>query len=417
MATEPYTLTARWLFPVDQPPLARGTLTVEGDRIVAVEKAGTRAADIDLGNVAILPGFTNAHTHLDLSDAVGKCPPTPDFTEWLRAVIAHRRQQSPADVAKAIQTGLEQCLRYGTTLVGDISAGGASWELVSKAPLRTVVFFELIGLTEERAKQSFEETEQCIGRSKPAENCTWAVSPHAPYSVRKSILEEIACWRLESGWNAHIVPVAMHIAESQAELELLEKRAGSFVEFLKELGAWDPAGLVPNIESIFEELKRHSGTYRSNLFIHGNYLAPAKLPGTLVYCPRTHAAFGHPPHPFRQFMKKGTCVALGTDSLASNPDLDVLAEARFVHERFPDLPCESLLRMATWYGAWALGREAITGSLEEKKSADFVLLPLPDDEAADPHDLILKSKLPISATVFRGKLAYSMDPHLPLPQA
>src|SRR5262245_6847922 len=74
MATDSYPLTARWLFPVDQPPLARGTLTIEGDRISAVEKAGVRTAEIDLGNVAILPGFTNAHTHLDLSDALGKCP-------------------------------------------------------------------------------------------------------------------------------------------------------------------------------------------------------------------------------------------------------------------------------------------------------------------------------------------------------
>src|SRR5437870_501988 len=100
------TLTARWLFPVDQPPLARGTITIHDDKIVAVEKAGTRTADIDLGNAAILPGFTNAHTHLDLSDALGRCPPIPDFTEWLRRVIAHRRSQTPQDAAKAIEIGL-----------------------------------------------------------------------------------------------------------------------------------------------------------------------------------------------------------------------------------------------------------------------------------------------------------------------
>src|SRR5262245_53464885 len=106
MGSEPYTLTARWIFPVDQPPLARGTITIQGERILDVDKAGTRTADVDLGNVAILPGLVNAHTHLDLSDALGRCPPTPDFTAWLRAVIDHRRRQTTEDVARAINTGL-----------------------------------------------------------------------------------------------------------------------------------------------------------------------------------------------------------------------------------------------------------------------------------------------------------------------
>src|SRR5438094_559192 len=97
---EAWTLTARWVLPVDQPPLARATVTICNDQIVAVERAGERAADLDLGNVAILPGLVNAHTHLDLSDALGKCPPSADFCAWLRAVIAHRRQQTPEDVTR-----------------------------------------------------------------------------------------------------------------------------------------------------------------------------------------------------------------------------------------------------------------------------------------------------------------------------
>src|SRR5580693_405091 len=107
---DPFTLTARWILPVAQPPLARGTITIQDETILAIDKAGARAADIDFGNVAILPGFVNAHTHLDLSDALGQCPPTPDFTAWLRAVIAHRSRQTPEEVARAIDTGLLQCL-------------------------------------------------------------------------------------------------------------------------------------------------------------------------------------------------------------------------------------------------------------------------------------------------------------------
>jgi cytosine/adenosine deaminase-related metal-dependent hydrolase len=109
---------------------------------------------------------------------------------------------------------------------------------------------------------------------------------------------------------------------------------------------------------------------------------------TVVYCPRTHAAFGHPPHPFREFLKRGVRVALGTDSLASNPDLDVLAEARFIRERYPDFPGDQLLRMATLAGAEGLGWADKTGSLTPGKSADLVAVPLPDRGEGDPHELI-----------------------------
>src|SRR5205085_8085675 len=109
------------------------------------------------------------------------------------------------------------------------------------------------------------------------------------------------------------------------------------------------------------------------LLIHANYLrteTPIDERATIVYCPRTHAAFGHPPHPFREFLARGVRVALGTDSLASNPDLDLLAEARFVHARHPDVPGATLLRMATLNGAEALSFADVTGSLIPGKSAD-----------------------------------------------
>src|SRR5262245_7189288 len=94
------TLTARWVFPVAGPPLPRGVVTVEGDRLAAVGPAGSRTADRDFGNAAIIPGLVNAHTHLDLSGAHGKIPPTsPDrFTDWLRGVIAYRRQRTADEV-------------------------------------------------------------------------------------------------------------------------------------------------------------------------------------------------------------------------------------------------------------------------------------------------------------------------------
>src|SRR5262249_34938148 len=108
-----WSLTARWIVPVDSPALPGGTVTVEGDRIVAVEPHGRRTADVDLGNAAVIPGLVNAHMHLDLSSFATPIPFDGDFTNWLRAVIAHRRTQTPEQVMTAVRAGLDESLRYG----------------------------------------------------------------------------------------------------------------------------------------------------------------------------------------------------------------------------------------------------------------------------------------------------------------
>jgi cytosine/adenosine deaminase-related metal-dependent hydrolase len=382
------TYAARWIFPIDAPPLDRGTITICADRIGAVQPHGTRKPDVDLGNVAILPGFVNAHTHLDLSGARGLCPPTADFTQWLRQVIAFRRTRAPEQVQGDIAAGLAECLHFGATTIGDISAGCGSWDLIGHARCRARVFFELIGLSDERAHQSWRDLEHWWMKHPSMQECFTGLSPHAPYSVRRTIYEKLDA--------ATSLPFATHLAETTAELELLRDRTGPFVDFLKELNVWDPTGLVADPLEVIRLLPR-------GIFVHGNYLEPTTsfLPRqTLVVCPRTHAAFDHPHHPFPQMRVR---VALGTDSLASNPDLDILAEARFLRRHYPEVAPATLLRMLTLNGAEALGFDAITGSLTPGKSADLVVLPLPNDEPADPHDLVLDSALPVERVIFRGE--------------
>lgn len=386
---EQKTYTARWIFPVTAPPLPHGTITIHGDRLVDVEAHAKHRADVDLGNVAILPGFVNAHTHLDLTGARGQCPLKGDFTQWLRRVIAFRRSRTPANVQADIAAGLAECLRYGTTLLGDISAGGASWPWLSQADCRSVVFHEMLGLSEERAKQSWHDVQDWLKQHSTCERCSAGVSPHAPYSVHSTQYSVL---------STEPLPIATHLAETQAELELLRHHTGSFIDFLKELNVWDPAGLVADPQDVVRMLPR-------GIFVHGNYLDPMTRftsRQSLVICPRTHAAFGHPHHPFPEMLKRGVRVALGADSLASNPDLDILAEARFLRRHYPEVEPATLVRMLTLSGAEALGYEAVTGSLTVGKSADLVVVPLPNDTRGDPHDLILDSNLAVQQVMFRG---------------
>lgn len=391
-----WTLRARWIFPVAYPPLADGLLTIAGERLVSVEPAGQRKADMDLGDVAILPGLVNAHTHLDLSGLRGQCPPCADFTHWLRQVIRHRRTRAPEQIEADVRAGLAESLRYGTTLLGDIAAGGASWPLLAEAPLRSVVFYELLGLTKERAEQSLHAARTWLETHPPTDRCRPGLTPHAPYSVRMELFVQTA----ERARQAQC-PLAVHLAESREELELLHRRSGPFVPFLKDLGVWDEGGLVPNPATIMELCNPSP----LKLFIHGNYLEFSdRFPphSTLVYCPRTHDAFGHIAHPFRQFLERGIRIALGTDSLASNPDLSILAEIRHLHERYPDVPGSVLLRMGTLSGAEALGWADETGSLEAGKSADLVVVPL-EGANGDPYERLLASALPPQRVLWRGQ--------------
>jgi aminodeoxyfutalosine deaminase len=390
----PWTLKARWVFPVEGPPLEGGTVTVDGARIYAVDAHAGQTPDVDLEDAAVLPGLVNAHTHLDLSGCRGQVTPTRDFTDWLRQVIRYRRSLSSEKATADVQAGISESVACGTTLVGDISGQGLSWAGLASAPLWGVVFYELLGLPRLQARQAWYEARSWWESHPATPTCRPGLSPHAPYSVRASLVRAVAAFA-----RRRQTPVAVHLAETAGELQLLTRHTGPFAEFLSELGVWDPTGLVCEPGDVVRQLA-------DALLIHANYLDPSVPipPGaTVVYCPRTHAAFGHTPHPFRQYLEAGVRVAVGTDSLASNPDLDVLAEVRFLHRHYPDVPGAALLRMATLAGAEALGRERQTGSLRPGKSADLVVLPVRPEPIADPHELIWQSLAPVRAVLWRGR--------------
>jgi cytosine/adenosine deaminase-related metal-dependent hydrolase len=384
-------LSARWIFPVASAPIEGGTVTIRGERIVDVSPRGRRAADVDLGNRALIPGLVNAHTHLDLSGLRGKVPPSPDFTGWLKKIIQHRLERTSEQMDADIQAGLAEALRYGTTSIADIAGQGSSWPQLQDAPCDSIVYRELLGLKADRAMIAWRDAQRWLDGRDENDRCRAGLSPHAPYSVNQALFRA-------AGLAGE--PLAIHLAETKEELELLTDRRGPFVEFLKEVGAWQEESLVPSIDWLLWRSERAP----SLLLAHGNFLPErTRLPAnaTVVYCPRTHAAFGHSPHPFQELQARGVRVALGTDSLASNPDLDLLAEAKWIHENRPDVRPDDLLRMATLDGAEALGYGAVTGSLEPGKSADMVVVPLRDEEG-DAHELLFTEPGRPRRTMWRG---------------
>jgi cytosine/adenosine deaminase-related metal-dependent hydrolase len=391
-----WAFTARWIIPVDSPPLEGGVVVVAGEIILDVVPRGKVRADVDLGNSAVLPGLVNAHTHLDLSGVSAPIPFTGNFSDWLRGVIAFRRARSPCNIEADIRKGLGESLARGVTLLGDVSATGESWNELRKSQVRAVVFREVLGLTKERAQPALASLREWVDGHRPVDHCHPGVSPHAPYSTRIDLYREAGQLARERG-----LPLMTHLAETQEEVELLAHRSGPLLTFLQDLGVWDEQGLVRD----FTEVIALSEPASRTLLVHANYLDPSRsLPphATVVFCPRTHAHFRHRPHPLGELLSRGVRVALGTDSLASNPDLDVLAEARFLGRALPDIDPMLILRMITLWGAEALGWEGVTGSLSSGKSADVAVVPLPDREG-EPHRLVLDSTAPVDRVLFRGE--------------
>lgn len=376
-------LKACWVLPVTSAPIRDGVIRIEGGRIVAVEQGRAGDDAQDLGPVAILPGLINAHTHLELSGfeaPLGR--PGISIVDWIRLVINSRRADS-YDATRAVHRGLEECEAAGVAAVGDIVQGDPG---PIEAPVATTTFLELIGPTQERTAEALRTASEYIraGQGRGAHQA--GLSPHAPYSVRPELLEGVCCLSSE-----HAVPVAFHLAESEEEMQLLEQGTGPFKELLKGLGSWEPT-VQHGRRRPLDFLRMLAGAQRA-LVIHGNYLneeeirfvAEQRGQMSVVYCPRTHAWFQHAAYPLDAMLAAGANIALGTDSRASSPDLNLLEEMRSAARRHSHVPQEKIVEMGTMGGATALGREAELGSLEPGKSASLAVIPLPVDRSDDPY--------------------------------
>lgn len=410
MRRDTLTVRARYILPVEGEPIKDGCLTIQGPRIGWIGPAVERSADLDLGNVAIVPGFVNAHTHLELSAIPEErtTSGTEDELSWLRRVIAHRQGASDATYRVTAAENLRASIEAGTTLLADSTTAGLSWGPIAGAPIRAVVFAEVIGLRRDRGLQTDAAAWEWLKTVRPeaqvAACSRVGLSPHAPYSTSGWLYHKAASSRL---------PLMTHLAEMPEELELLENRDGPMRDFLEEIDAWDeewePIGPRPS-----DYVRRGELRNADWLIAHGTYIdpedfwqlrpeaAPDNKRVAVAFCPRTHARFGHAPHPYRALLERGAIVCLGTDSLASADTLGVLDEMRFLHARDGSLSGELLLTMATLFGAWALRAETTTGSLKVGKSADLAVIALPDRDDDDPHSLLFDSDQPVVATMVEG---------------
>jgi len=416
----PYTLRARWVLPIEGQPIAGGAVTIRAGKIIAVESRPSRKVDADFPNAAILPGFVNAHTHLEFSDLAAPLgTPGMRFPDWIRLVVSRRRTRlaSLSSVERstqrlmAIEGGLRESLAASTTLLGEIASESWPWPCTPPAAacLAGVIFHESIGFKSEASAAELQSARRELEKPAPASSWSHGLSPHAPYTVHPELLREVIAISREQ----HI-PLAMHLAESPEELELLAAQTGPFRELLEAFGAWQEAVLRRGGTPL--DYLKLLAEADSALVIHGNYLSTeerqllADHRGrlTLVYCPRTHAYFRHKPYPLADLLREGVSLALGTDSRASNPDLSMLAELKFALRTHPQVSPSEILRLGTLAGAEALRQGELTGSLVPGKRADLAIVAI-DPAAPDPAEAILAEPSRVIAAIANGRSVWQED--------
>ena len=367
-------ISADWVVPVEGPPVADGAVLIDDDGLImAVGARADLGSDIHHVESVILPGFVDAHTHLEYDVYVGFGDGL-GFANWIGLHVQRKQRIDLADMEAIARAGVLNCLRSGITTVGDCSFSGAAATACAELGLHGTIYLEVFGTTDDPIRDRFEPTRERIADAL-SQDVRLGVSPHAPYTCTVELYR--ACAELG-------LPIATHLAESESETEFLRTGGGAWESFAEMLVP--PPGTT-GIRALAE-----SGLLDSNVVAAHCVKADeeeiallAEHDVAVAHCPRSNAILGCGVAPLRELRDAGIRVSIATDSPASTPSFDMFDEMRAAimgaraREGRPEaLTAADALELATLGGARALGLEGSRGSLVPGKQADLTVLSLSD---------------------------------------
>jgi aminodeoxyfutalosine deaminase len=408
-------LAARWVLPVAARPIECGALLLGSDgRIEAVgpdalvsHPAGV--PDEAFPDEILIPGLVNAHTHLELTGFDLGASPEPDFRAWIGRVRRIKETRSTASFVACARRGLADCWAGGVTTVGDTGDSGSAIQALAELGGSGVAYQEVFGPHPSQAPESLAGLQRRVGELGcwTGERVRIGVSPHAPYTVSGPLYAAVAAWA-----RAERLPLAVHLAESPAESELLLSGTGPFSEVWRERGIPLPA--APGCSPV-QWVDRHGVLGEHTLCIHvvqaheADLARLARSASAVAHCPLSNARHHHGTAPLGGFLSRGIRVGLGTDSVLSVGTPDLLAEARAAR-RLAALDADAALALATLGGARALGLEGEIGSLERRKWGDCAII-RPRSSAGGPAEQVLEARREdVVATFLGGRDVYRADP-------
>jgi 5-methylthioadenosine/S-adenosylhomocysteine deaminase len=370
---------ARWVLPITQPPIENGTV-VETDGVITY--VGSRVGappgkDYDLGEAILLPGLINTHTHLELTAMRGfleNC----QFAAWIDKLRQSRNEVlDDAMLLDSARFGIIEGIEAGITTYADTCSSGVAMQAMRDLGVRGIMYQEVFGPDPSQSSGAMRELEERIEKLQGAQTdlVSLGVSPHAPYTVSDPLYHAAAKFA-----NDRALPLAMHIAESEAENDIVVSGSGEFADRWRRRGI----PVERRARSPIALIEKHGALERGPLLIHcvrvddADIAIMARHHCAVAHCPASNAKFGHGIAPLLPIMAAGIRVGMGSDSVASNNRMDILDEARLAvlihraairkHDAFG---AHQALELATIGGARALGLESRVGSLEVEKDADL----------------------------------------------
>ena len=401
-------LRARYVLPMDQPPIEDGAVAIDGDRVIAVGKAAEiRAAHSgevrDLGERVLAPGLINAHCHLDLTRLRGEVEWRGSFIEWALQLVAAKTLHSEKDYLSAYAMGMDQLTRSGTTTIVDITSTPSILHQILPTKLRVWWCLELIDFNraDGARAQTAEAMEFIVAH--PNVRGGFGLSPHAPYTASAELYRLCGQYARERK-----ILLTTHLSESQEEDDMIRRGTGPMYDYFLRSGRDmnDCKRVGPT------QLLSEYGVLAPNCLVaHANYLTPLdttllKQTGAhVVICPKTHRFFQRGMPLLGTLREFGINACLGTDSMASNDTLSMLEEMQTLARMFPRISTQDLLEMATLNAAKALNQSAKLGRIAPDAWADLIAAPL-EGAGGDPYEAIVYADKGVSFSMVGGEVIF-----------
>jgi aminodeoxyfutalosine deaminase len=356
---------ADWVVLGDAAPLADGAIVLADDASVAhvgaarevLARFGGLPVERAIG--VVMPGLVNAHTHLELSALRGRVPGRDGFLPWVERLIGARVELQPDEEESAIREAVAELRDSGTVAVGEVTNGLGAVAPLAEAKIAGCIFHEVFGQDLARLRERVQGLEAELRERVPqwpSADLSYAPAPHTLYTlhldVARMILEECRTRGRRT---------SLHLLEHATERRAIERGEGPVVEWLPKRSRVDAASLAWPKRPVLDVAEDLGALSPDVLLVHLTEARPdelarvAKARSPVVLCPRSNLHIEGKLPPLLAVREAGIEAALGTDSLASNASLDVLAEAKSLRDRFPQVPAWELVKMATWNGARALG--------------------------------------------------------------
>ncbi len=359
-------LTTSLLITNDGPPLTNATLQVSDDGTV-VEISEGKAEGIAADYPVIIPGFVNAHCHLELSHLQGMIREREDgLSGFIRQLLSIRYLASPEERRKAMFRADAAMEMEGITLVGDISNTDESAPVKKHSNIRYHTFIELFGFEKSKIREKIAGAFSLLNTFRAAPCASASLSPHAPYSMIPELYAEIFKSILPDD------PLSIHMHESREEFLLCSYKSGplyeTFVSAGIDLSDFMPFGEVSPLRYLLPYFPQENRVQ----LVHNTYtrvedMMDAERIHSHLYwclCPSANLFINGTLPPVHELYRNRVKLTIGTDSLASNAKLSVLNELKIISANFKEVPFETLVQWATFNGAEFLGQESRYGKIK-----------------------------------------------------